>query len=291
MTKRLHRFLLYPLAASVPAAGMLIATGTAASASSTPAHAAGSTPAAQAAALAKYVISDLIGQNPTNETAGSSRSVDGLTNVQSHNWAGYADTGSGFSKVSASWNEPAATCGLSLTPSISAFWVGLDGLKSSSVEQDGTMTECYLGAEYQYTWWEMYPDNSVQTVGSTVSAGDHITASVTRSGSSYKLSVTDSTNPANSFSTTQSCSSACDNTSAEVVAEAPSSNWGVYPLTQFATWSPSGISIATGSKSGTISSFSEDKITMIGQSGDTEAVPSALYDSGRAFDVTWQSAQ
>jgi hypothetical protein len=173
---------------------------------------------------------------------------------------------------------------------MAAFWVGIDGLSSSSVEQDGTLVECYLGTEYQYTWWEMYPTNSVQTVGSTVAAGDNITASVTRSGSSYALKVTDSTHPANSFSTTQTCSSGCANTSAEWIAEAPSGSLGVYPLTNFGTWNVSRAAVAEGSKSGTISSFSDDKITMADTLGSTEASPSALSSGGSAFSVAWKSS-
>jgi len=291
MTKRFHRILIYPLAASVPAVGMLIAAGTAAGASTAhPAVAGGTSPSAQAASLAKETIRHLmIGQHATDENAGHEQQVYGQTNVQSNNWAGYADTGSGFSKVSASWKEPTGSCGLGLI-SMAAFWVGIDGLKSSSVEQDGTLIECYLGTKYQYTWWEMYPTNSVQTVGSTVASGDNITASVVRSGSRYALKVTDSTHPANSFSTTQTCSSGCANTSAEWVAEAPSGSVTEYPLTNFGTWKASGDAVTAGSKSGTISSFSDEKITMADTLGSTEAAPSALNASGNAFSVTWKSS-
>jgi hypothetical protein len=291
MTKRIHRILIYPLAASVPAVGMLIATGTAAGASTAQSPAASSgSPSAQATALAREAIRHLsIGQHATNENAGNARTISGETDTQSNNWSGWADKGSSVSKVSASWKEPTGSCGLDVI-SMAAFWVGIDGLSSSSVEQDGTLVECYLGTEYQYTWWEMYPTNSVQTVGSTVAAGDNITASVTRSGSSYALKVTDSTHPANSFSTTQACSSGCADTSAEWIAEAPSGSLGVYPLTNFGTWNVSGAAVAEGSKSGTISSFSDDKITMADTLGSTEASPSALSSGGSAFSVAWKSS-
>ena len=49
--------------------------------------------------------------------------------------------------------------------SLAAFWVGIDGYSSSSVEQDGTLVECYRGTAYYYTWWEMYPTNAIQVVG------------------------------------------------------------------------------------------------------------------------------
>jgi Peptidase A4 family len=292
MTKRFHRLLIYPLAASVPAVGMLIATGTGAGASTGhEAGASGGSPSAQAAALARDAIRHLmIGQHATSENAGEARQVNGTTDVQSNNWSGWADTGSSVNKVSATWKEPSGSCGLDVI-SMAAFWVGIDGLNSSSVEQDGTLIECYLGTEYQYTWWEMYPANSVQTVGSAVASGDTITASVTRSGTKYALRVSDSTHPANSFSTAQTCSSGCSNNSAEWVAEAPSGTFGVYPLTNFGTWKVSGAAATEGSKSGTISSFSDDKITMTGTLGNAKATPSGLASGGSGFSVAWKSSE
>ena len=125
---------------------------------------------------------------------------------------------------------------------------------SSSVEQDGTLVECYRSRAYYYSWWEMYPSNAIQVVGSSVSPGDSISASVVKSGSSYTLKVTDSTHSANSFTTTQTCSS-CADSSAEWIAEAPSGSSGVYPLSDFRSWSTSGASVTSGSAAGVISSF------------------------------------
>ena len=125
---------------------------------------------------------------------------------------------------------------------------------SSSVEQDGTLVECYRSRAYYYSWWEMYPSNAIQVAGSSVSHGDSISASVVKSGSSYTLKVTDSTHSANSFTTTQTCSS-CADSSAEWIAEAPSGSSGVYPLSDFRSWSTSGASVTSGSAAGVISSF------------------------------------
>jgi hypothetical protein len=283
MTTRRLRFLFYPLAASLPVMGMLIAAGTAsASTTGSPSN------SAQAAALARQEIKHLlVGNHQLNQSSGHTFAAEGQTDTTSNNWAGYADTGSHFSKVSASWTEPTASCGLDVV-SMAAFWVGIDGDNSSSVEQDGTMVECYLGTEYEYSWWEMYPTNSVQTVGSTVAAGDAITASVTRSGTSYALSVTDSTHPANSFSTTKTGSGDA-NSSAEWVAEAPSNGASEYPLTDFGTWRATGAAVTEGSTSGNISSFTDTQITMDDLLGETEAEPSAL-SGGTSFSVTWKSS-
>jgi hypothetical protein len=247
--------------------------------------------AAQAAALAKAAIRQLmIGQHATDHLVpGHSRhQISGLTSVQSTNWSGYADTGSAISKVTGSWKEPSPSCG-SQRESLTAFWVGIDGYSSNSVEQDGTLIECYHRTAYQYTWWEMYPTNAIQVVGSTLVAGDSITASVVRSGSSYTLSVTDSTHPADGFTTTQSCAT-CANTSAEWIAEAPSGTSGVFPLAHFSPWADSGSTVTEGSTSGVISSFTDDEITMVNSRGAVKAAPGPLNSGGNGFSVTWERA-
>ena len=279
---RRPRLLNLALMACLPAAGMLLTFGTAAGAS------AAATPSAQAAANARAFLHNVsVGQHSANQrVAGRAAKIKGLTQVQSSNWSGYADTGSSFSKVSSSWAEPTPSCS-GRTTSLAAFWVGIDGYSSDSVEQDGTLIECYAGTAYQYTWWEMYPTNDIQVVGSTLKAGDSISASVVRSGTSYTLKVTDSTHSADSFSTTQTCSS-CANSSAEWIAEAPSGSSGVYPLAHFSTWTAASAAVTEGSTAGTISSFTDDEITMVDSAGRVEAQPGALNSSGNSFTVTWE---
>lgn len=285
-----RKFALTCLAAIIPVAGLLAATAVTANAQTTTA-AARTSASAGAEALARAAIQGLtIGHHSAERPIGHGRpgQVKGLTDVQSTNWAGYADTGSSFSRVTASWTEPSATCSRS-TEQLAAFWVGIDGYSSSSVEQDGTLIECYRGNAYQYTWWEMYPTNDIQVVGQTLAAGDAITSTVTRSGTSYTLTVTDSTHSANSFTETESCSS-CANTSAEWIAEAPSSSSSIYPLADFGSWTASGASVTAGGTSGTISSFTDDQITMIDSANRVKAQPGSLNSSGSGFSVTWERA-
>ena len=292
MANRPRRFLLYALAAVVPAVGLLAGTAAVASARTISAPAATHSAAAEAKAIAVSEIKKLtVGYHPTNHRVGiTSPGFKGLSDVTSTNWSGYADTGSSFSDVSASWTEPGATCS-SRSESLAAFWVGIDGYSSDSVEQDGTLIECYDRTAYQYTWWEMYPTNDVQVVGETAAAGDAIAASVVRSGTSYKLTVTDSTHTADSFSTTQTCSaSSCVDSSAEWIAEAPTGSSGVEPLSDFGTWTASNAAVTEGSTAGTISSFTDDEITMIDNSGATKALPGALNGAGTGFSVTWKKA-
>jgi hypothetical protein len=286
---RVRNFLLYPVLALLPALGLLLGLGSTAGAS-----AAGAAQASGAAAAARAAIRTMnlhtfgpIGHHSTDlRVSTPERNVDGVSQVESTNWSGYADTGVGFSKVAGSWTEPSASCSRRTT-SLAAFWVGIDGYSSDSVEQDGTLIECYGGAAYQYSWWEMYPTNDIQVVGESVAPGDSITASVVRSGDSYTLAVTDSSHPANSFSTVQSCSD-CANSSAEWIAEAPSGSAGVYPLADFGVWNEAGATVTEGSTSGVISSFTDDEITMVDNAGLVKAQPSALNSSGNGFSDTWE---
>ena len=280
----LARFLMV----SLPAFGLLAASGPAAGASAAAGAApAAASPGSAAAAAARQALQHLaIGQHAADHRVSSpSPRVTGLTQVQSTNWSGYADTGSGFSTVTGSWAEPSVSCTGQM--SLAAFWVGIDGYSSSSVEQDGTLAECYGGRAYQYTWWEMYPTNAIQVVGTSLHANDSITASVVRSGTSYTLKVTDSSHPGNSFTTTQTCTS-CANSSAEWIAEAPSGSSGVYPLSHFSTWTEAGATVKEGSTSGAISAFTDDEITMIDSSGAVKAQPGVLNGGGTSFSVTWE---
>jgi hypothetical protein len=283
MQRRIPRFVAGSLIACLPVAGLLAAASPAASASTT------RSPASARAAAVAEIRHLLVGQHPTDHRVGHAARLHGLTQVQSTNWSGYADdnsSGDTYSTVTGNWTEPAVSCS-SRTEQLAAFWVGIDGYSSSSVEQDGTLAECYHAKAYYYSWWEMYPSNAIQTVGTTVSPGDSISASVVRSGTSYTLKVTDSAHPANSFTTTQTCSN-CANSSAEWIAEAPSSGNKILPLANFGTWNESGATVKSGSTSGVISSFPDDELTMVNSSGQVKAQPGPLNSSGNGFTVTWE---
>lgn len=210
--------------------------------------------------------------------------------VTSTNWSGYAATSSGgtYSKVSSKWKEPPVNC--SSGDGIAVFWVGIDGYTSGTVEQDGTLAQCSGGSASYATWWEMYPSNSVQIVGTSVQPGDKIMSSVVRSGSSYTLKVVDKTHSANSFSLVQSCPS-CQNSSAESIAERPSGGGGLFPLPNYGTITFAKDKATSSSASGSISQFPNDAITMINNSGQTLASVGDLLKNGSKFVDTWHQRQ
>jgi len=164
----------------------------------------------------------------------------------STNWSGYAVTGASGSVTSAvgSWTVPAATPGTSRTTTYyAAFWVGIDGFSSSTVEQTGTISQITGSTPTYYAWYEFYPSPMYQITSVPINPGDQMLATVTytgqsrsffgRTASTFSVTITDETT-SKSFTTTATVSGAA-RSSAEWVAEAPSSNRGVLPLTNFGT--------------------------------------------------------
>jgi hypothetical protein len=204
-----------------------------------------------------------------------------ITRSTSTNWAGYAATGSRFTSVSATWKQPTASC--TGGTSYSSFWVGLDGDTSNTVEQTGTDADCSSGTPVYYAWYEMYP-KFPKNLSLAIHPGDTIHASVTTDGKgSFTLTIANTTTGA-SFTTNQRLKSA-KLSSAEVIAEAPSSSGGVLPLTNFGTV---GFSAAMANGQA-IGSFNPDPITMVTSTGTVKASPSSL-SGGTAFSVTWKHA-
>jgi hypothetical protein len=199
----------------------------------------------------------------------------------STNWSGYAVTGGSgaFNSVSSNWTEPSANC--SGGTQYAAFWVGLDGYNSDSVEQTGSDSDCSGGSPDYYGWYEMYPADPVYFTN-PVSPGDSMSASVTVSGTNYTLTLTDSTQ---GWTQTEHETGSFSNSSAEVITEAPSSSEGPLPLADFGTINYSGAS-ANGSSMG---SQNPTSITMVGSSGDQLDSTSGIDGSGD-FSNTWQAS-
>jgi hypothetical protein len=212
---------------------------------------------------------------PAGAAAGTGLSFRPLHyNINGYNWGGYAATGSGFSSVSATWTEANATC--NSANDLYAPWVGIDGYGSSTVEQTGVATDCSSGRPVHQAWYEMYPANPVylSTRSYPVSAGDHVTASVTYAGgTSYTLKLTDSSRGW-TYTTTKSLSAR--RTSAEVIIESPT---GAYP--NFGTLNFTSATV-NGSSLGSFGPVALDP-----SNGAYEARTSALGSGGTSFSETY----
>jgi len=241
-------------------------------------------PAAMAAPFQPHAV----GFNHLVLGSSSHSAAGNAADAESSNWSGYVATGAApYKSVSTSWIQPAVNC--STTPnSYSAFWAGIDGDTSSTVEQDGTQAEC-AGRTAEYVgWYETYP-NPAYAFGGTVAPGDLLTSTVvSNSPTSFTLTLSDK--PASSktapwsATTTQTVSSPAALSSAEVIAEAPSSNYGILPLADFGTVNFQNPLIGTtpfASASGLTA------IEMVNNRGQVEALPGTISSTG--FSDTWEA--
>jgi hypothetical protein len=205
--------------------------------------------------------------------------------VESTNWSGYAATGSSgaYKSVSASWTQPGVTCGSGTT--YSAYWVGLDGYSNSALEQTGTEADCIGGRATYGAWWEVLPASESAYSGVTVKAGDALTATVTDDGNGdFTMTLVDHTENWTK-STVAPGSSGYQDSSAEVIAEAPEVNGTIAKLANFGTVNFTG-STAGGASLG---STSPTEIVMVNSSGSkVRAQPGAV--SGGNFSDVWKSS-
>lgn len=179
--------------------------------------------------------------------------------AEAYNWSGYAiagatstSTGVTVTSVSASWTVPKGTCS-GRTAQYAAFWIGIDGWYSDTVEQIGTDTDCSSGSPVYYAWYEFYPENSYYACPTstgrqvapcplkTLSPGDVITASVVENKNgtfTATITATSGSTTIGTFSTTYTPNRQTGTpqlSSAEWIAEAPccTNSGGTLPLADF----------------------------------------------------------
>jgi hypothetical protein len=162
-------------------------------------------------------------------------------NINGYNWSGAAKTGSGFYSVTSTWTEPSVTC--NSYNDLMAPWVGIDGYGSSTVEQTGVATDCSSGYPVYQAWYEMYPAGPVyySTTSYPVRAGDRIVGTVTRSGTTYTLKLTDSTR---GWTKTTTASMSASNASAEVIIESPTTSYPNFGTVYFSNSSINGSTLS-----------------------------------------------
>jgi hypothetical protein len=235
---------------------------------------------------------------PTSEATLTVTAAPPSPPMESTNWSGYADSDATFSAVSASWIVPKVTCTRGEN-AYSAHWIGIDGYTSSTVEQDGTEADCINGSPSYDAWYEMYGDDAVNqgyeeelsTTTNPVSSGDSITSSVSVSGSTWTLSIWDTSRWTAAFTTSITFVGAAQS-SAEWIVERPELCSGKgCSLTSLADFGSVTFSDATATTTGSgesISSYSDAAIEMIGPP-NVLALPSALSAGGETFIDLWQS--
>jgi hypothetical protein len=203
--------------------------------------------------------------------------------MPSGNWSGYAVTGGNgaFHSVSASWIQPKATCRSASVHAYAAFWVGLDGAQSASVEQTGADSDCRGRSPTYYGWYEMFPAAPV-FFRTRLNPGDHMSASVTflGAGRGYALVLRDSTQ--RWTHTIIKHKGGLARSSAEVITEAPSSQAGVLPLADFGAIHYTGSTV----NGVLLRRLARTRIIMVDQSG-RQLDATSLVSSADAFANFW----
>ena len=210
---------------------------------------------------------------------------------RSLNWSGYAVAASAstVTVASGSWVVPKVTCSGGL--SYASFWVGIDGFNSGSVEQAGTLGQCFAGSPSYSAWYEFYPAASVTISTIAVKPGDAFTSTISYSGSTdtFTVTITDTTT-GKTYSTTAPGSGA-QRSSAECIAERPSIGGSITRLANFGTGSFSRCTATISGASGAIGTFSGvSSIDMVSKSGKILASTSSIGTDKASFSVTWKGS-
>lgn len=225
--------------------------------------------------------------------------VVSIADATSNNWSGYAiEEGTGtFSDIRGSWTVASVSCPQNAS-AYSSAWIGIDGYGSSTVEQDGTDSDCNNGVPNYYAWYEMYPQAAVQITSSTlglvgtgtVQAGDSMSAHVSYdvSTTTWTLALSDTTQNW-TFSTTI-IDGLLSRSSIEWIVERPevcNPTCSLTSLSDFSTFTMTGATAQTG----TVSPESGVSIDMVGNDSSTVlSRVGSLSTDGESFSVTWQNS-
>ncbi len=224
------------------------------------------------------------------------KNTSNKTPSQSMNWSGYvaADnlnnpTLDSVSAVYGSWVVP--TLKVTTNKANCAVWVGIDGYRSSTVEQLGTDHQFINGIQKDYVWFEMYPASSYLIKGFPVKAGDVISASVIYSGNNiFTLNIQNDTKKVSyTVPTSYTTSSKALRTSAEWIVEAPYHN-GILPLANFGYIYMWGCIAQINSVSALINndSWQNNAINMVNNASQLKDITSSILQDNGSFFVTWK---
>jgi hypothetical protein len=191
-------------------------------------------------------------------------------------WAGYAITASTITTVTGTFTLPQVDC-TSYGRTDMAFWVGIDGFNTPTVEQTGVEAACGPDGLVYKPWYETFPQPAVY-IDQSAAAGDHFTVTVQRAEPhTYALTLQDTTTPW-TYTTTQTAQDDADAT-AEWIVERGSRRVPSFDQVSFENCAADGKAIGT-----------YDTATAVTLQGRTSLTPSALNASGNAFSIASTTA-
>jgi hypothetical protein len=218
-------------------------------------------------------------------SGGSSSPPTTTTSYTSTNWSGYLSGTGTFSAISGSWNATEPT-GNGSTTTADGTWIGIGGVTTDDLIQVGTDNTITAGGHVTTSaFYEILPAASVNIPSLTVTPGDSMSAAISKlSGNQWSVTITDNTN-SESYNTTLTYASS--ESSAEWIEEDPSySATRQIPFDNFGSASFSSALSTMDGSSLNLTGSDAAPITMVNQSDQTIAVPSAIGSDGASFSVT-----
>ncbi|HVA11532.1 MAG TPA: G1 family glutamic endopeptidase [Candidatus Dormibacteraeota bacterium] len=219
---------------------------------------------------------------PASSQVPSSQTTTGYTST---NWSGYLATTGSFIGVSGSWAATSPT-GNGSTTSADSTWIGIGGVTAGDLIQVGTQNIVAANGQVSASaFYEMLPNVSQPVPGVTVSPNDSMSASVTEiSSGRWAITITDNTD---GESDTLDVSYASSLSSAEWIEEDPSYSFRLQiPFDNFhgASFTNARTTLLSGT-SANLANSTAQPVTMVDDSGNNIAVPSAIGGDGTSFTV------
>ncbi len=209
--------------------------------------------------------------------------------MSSSNWSGYSVVSNlnnpqpQFTRVNASWTVP--TVRVSMDNSFSAEWIGVGGQFDQTLIQTGTEQNSIGGQATYRAWYELASDPVFGISSLSISPGDRITASISLLNpqtDTWSIEIHDVTNGQFFLRNFIYVSSAL---SAEWIVERPTVASRSATLADFGQVTFTGCGATLNGKSGTISSFPSNRITMYDDQNKQLVNVSALTQDGSSFTV------
>lgn len=207
----------------------------------------------------------------------------------SGNWAGYYITNpTPLGEVTATWTEPhfiAQGC----SGDEFAQWVGIGGLTTSNLGQDGTFFNV-SGFKAHQGFIETIDNNSGPAVAASIdpAAGNSFYASTLWDSANSWFSYYMQDNTTGAVYAAHSRVVTADQTSAEVISEAPFSNGAITQLSDFQQVAVTGATAYFGGRPFPFdnSALTHQSLTMEDASGIVKADPGTLFSDSH-FTTTW----
>lgn len=223
-----------------------------------------------------------------------SHPVRTLVSSSSRNWAGYSAFrfGTVFTAVRGHWVQPAVSCGSHPARSTASFEVGIDGYKSSTIEEVGTDAQCRDGVATYTAYWEAYPSVGFRPLEMHIHPGDSISAAITSSNRLFTFRIRNATT--GESARVQEKISGTKHSSAEWIVVDPACGSDCSrPLANFDSVSFSGGYTTGDGHTGTIGdpAWNQGHITMFDPNslGGELATPGPLNNNGTGgtFTIEW----